>query len=109
MPTKLINNIQALLIEKMGNTWFDKDDCNAVWNLITECYSEVKDTNTELAKINRAKTEVAKEILDKIYTIWEEHSNNNNYDWVKWYMEDMINEMTSYIEKEHLFKSDYTK
>jgi len=51
-------------------------------------------------KINRAKTEVAKEILEKVYELYEE----------KWLyeIEDFYNEITSYIEKEHLFQSDYT-
>ena len=52
-----------------------------------------------LEKINRAKQEVAKEILEEIYWISLniEHST------------EMYNKIHEYIEKEHLHKSDYTK
>ena len=56
-----------------------------------------------LEKINRAKQEVAKEILEKIYDISEQCELN----WES--CNDMNNRIYEYIEKEHLNKSDYTK
>jgi len=55
-----------------------------------------------LAKINRAKEEVAREILEQVYQIWEE------LNW-EWDMADMYQKIDSYIRKEHLFESDYTR
>ena len=56
-----------------------------------------------LAKINRAKYQVAEQILDEIYNINKEKESY----W--WNREDLLNDIISYIKKEHLFKSDYTK
>ena len=52
-----------------------------------------------LAKINVAKMDVAKEILEKIYEINEEKESY----WAN--RQDFFNEITDYIEKEHLFIS----
>jgi len=56
-----------------------------------------------LAKINREKYQVAEQILDEIYNINKEKESY----W--WNREDLLNDIISYIKKEHLFKSDYTK
>ena len=54
-----------------------------------------------IEKINRAKYQTAKEILEKayeFYNIMEIESVNEFY-----------NHLETYIRKEHLFESDYTK
>lgn len=53
-----------------------------------------------LAKINRAKYEVAEEMLEQL----EVHYSNSKGD-----IENFYSSMIWYINREHLFKSDYTK
>lgn len=58
---------------------------------------------TTLAKINKAKEETAKEINTKIYELFENMDSDDNW------ADALFMKITTYIEKEHLFKSDYTK
>ncbi len=54
-----------------------------------------------LEKINRAKTEIAKEILEDIYKLKEESLFSEE-------VEELYMRIHSHINKHYLFKSDYT-
>lgn len=58
-----------------------------------------------LNKINKAKEELAKEILDEIWNITQNLDNN----WDVETADSIYNRVDDYIKREHLFKSDYTK
>jgi hypothetical protein len=54
-----------------------------------------------LEKINKAKYETAEQILEKIFELNEKANMDE--------LEDLIEDIQTYIRKEYLFKSDYTK
>jgi hypothetical protein len=59
-----------------------------------------------LQKINKAKYEVAEEILSDIWDI----VSSQEWSWEdEWDIERLHNQISEYIETQHLFKSDYTK
>lgn len=62
----------------------------------------------ELSERNKIKQEVAREILDKIFIIVEESKYQTPYEWVNHYIMAVENDIIEYIQKEHLFISDYT-
>lgn len=69
--------------------------------LFTKKLTMEKEIST-LAKINRAKEEVAREIADKIHELFEGLENHED-------VEDFYMNILKYIDAEHLFKSDYTQ
>lgn len=52
---------------------------------------------------NKAKEELARELLDKISDIFESYIQ----EWVYWNEEDIYNNVTDLIRKEYLYESDY--
>lgn len=52
---------------------------------------------------NKAKEELARELLNKISDIFESYIQ----DWVYWEEEEIYNNITELIRKEYLYESDY--